>query len=92
MVRLLLDLGADPNATDATGATPLTTVSQENADLAIVAMLERAGARLDFVSALNLKRCDLADAMLRDDPARVGRDTVALHLAVSGRTSRPCGG
>ena len=86
MVRLLLDLGADPNATDATGATPLTTASQENADVAIVAMLERAGAPLDFASAVNLKRYDLAEAMLRDDPARIGRDgrdTVALHLAVS---------
>ena len=86
MVRLLLDLGADPNATDATGATPLTTASQENADVAVVAMLEHAGASLDFASALNLKRYDLAEAMLRDDPARIGRDgrdTVALHLAVS---------
>ena len=29
IVRLLLDLGADPHATDATGATPLTTAARE---------------------------------------------------------------
>jgi ankyrin repeat protein len=86
MVRLLLDLGADPTATDATGATPLTTAAQENADPGIVSMLDHAGAKLDFVAALNLKRYDLAEAMLREDPSRIGRDgrdTIALHLAVS---------
>jgi ankyrin repeat protein len=86
MVRLLLDLGEDPCATDATGATPLTTAAQEHADPAIIAMLEQGGATLDFVAALNLERYDLAETMLREDPARVGphgRDTIALHLAVS---------
>ena len=86
MVRLLLDLGADPNATDATGATPMTTASQENADPGIIAMLQHAGAQLDFTAAVNLKRYDLAEAMLRENPSRIGpdgRDTVALHLAVS---------
>jgi ankyrin repeat protein len=86
MVRLLIDLGADPNATDATGATPLTAASQEGADPAIVEMLVAAGAELDFLTAVNLKRYDLAEAMLAEDPARVGpdgRDTVALHLAVA---------
>jgi ankyrin repeat protein len=89
MVRLLLDLGADPRATDATGATPLTTAALERADPAIIAMLEQAGAALDFVAALNLGRYDLAEAMLREDPARIGldgRDTIALHLAVSRKT------
>jgi ankyrin repeat protein len=33
VVQLLLELGADPNVTDATGATALTTASQENADV-----------------------------------------------------------
>lgn len=88
MVRLLLELGADPNATDATGATPLTTASQEGADPAIVTMLLDAGTRLDFLTAVNLQRYDEAQAMLEQDPSRIGpegRDTIALHLAVSRR-------
>lgn len=88
MVRLLLELGANPNATDATGATPLTTASQDGADPAIVTTLIDAGARLDFLTAVNLERYEVAQAMLRDDPARIGpegRDTIALHLAVNKR-------
>lgn len=85
MVRLLLELGADPNAADATGATALTTATQDKAD-AVVDPLLGAGARLDLLAAINLHRFDDALAMLRDDPARIGpegRDTIALHLAVS---------
>jgi len=70
MVRLLLALGAVPNATDATGATPLTTAAQENADPSIVSMLLEAGAALDFIAAVNLERYDLAETMLRDVPSR----------------------
>jgi ankyrin repeat protein len=86
MVRLLLDRGADPHATDAAGATALTTATQENADPEIVAMLVAAGARLDFLTAVNLHSYDLAATMLAEDAARIGpdgRDTVALHLAVN---------
>lgn len=88
MVRLLLDLGADPNAHDATGATPLTTAAQEGSDAGIIDMLMAAGATPDFLTALNLERYDLAEALLRDDPTRIGpdgRDTIALHLAVARR-------
>jgi ankyrin repeat protein len=86
MVRLLLDLGADPNASDAIGATALTTASHEHADPAIVTMLLAAGAKLDFTSALYLERYEAAEAMLKDDPSRIGpdgRDTIALHLSVN---------
>jgi ankyrin repeat protein len=88
IVRLLLALGADPNATDASGATTLTTASQENADAAIVDDLLAAGARLDFLTAVNLGRYGEAETMLQNDPSRIGpdgRDTIALHLAVSRR-------
>jgi ankyrin repeat protein len=88
IVQLLLELGADPDATDATGATALTTASQENSDPAIVSALLAAGAQLDFLTAVNLGRHREAEAMLRDDPSRIGaggRDTIALHLAVSKR-------
>jgi ankyrin repeat protein len=86
IVALLLELGADPNAVDATGATALTTAAQEDSDPGIVAMLVDAGAKLDFLTAVNLRRYDLAEAMLREEPSRLGaggRDTVALHLAVN---------
>jgi ankyrin repeat protein len=86
IVRLLLDLGADPNATDAIGATALTAAAQENTDPAVVAMLQQAGAKLDFIAAVNLARNDVAEAMLSEDPLRIGpggRDTIALHHAVS---------
>ena len=86
IARLLIDLGADVHAADATGATPLATAAQENAGPELLSMLQQAGAKLDFVTALNLERYDLAEAMLRGDPVRIGpegRDTVALHLVVS---------
>jgi ankyrin repeat protein len=86
IVRLLLELGADPNAADLTGATPLVTAAQDNADDGVASLLLAAGARIDFIAALGLKRYDLAETMLRDNPARIGADgadTIALHLAVS---------
>src|SRR5262249_13425985 len=87
-VRLLLELGADPHAEDATGATALTTAAQEDADRAIIDALLAAGGKLDFVTAINLARFGEAEAMLREDPSRIGPDgpdTIALHLAVSRR-------
>jgi ankyrin repeat protein len=86
MVRLLLELGADAKAADATGASALTTAALDGSDPAVVAMLHEAGAPLDFVAAVMLRRYDAAEAMLREDPARIGpdgRDTIALHLAIS---------
>jgi ankyrin repeat protein len=86
IVRLLLQLGADPNATDATGASALTTASQEHAGVEIIDELLAGGARLDFLTAVNLGRYGEAEAMLRDDPSRIGPDgcdTIALHLAVN---------
>jgi ankyrin repeat protein len=86
MVRLLIDLGADVGAADATGGTPLTTAAREHADPGIIAMLEQAGARLDLCAALTLRRYDVAGRLLKDDPARIGpdgRDTIALHVLVA---------
>jgi ankyrin repeat protein len=86
IVQLLLELGADPNISDATGATALTTASQEGADSGLVSALLAAGTQLDFLTAVNTGRYHEAEEMLRDDPSRIGaggRDTIALHLAVS---------
>ncbi|HXO73166.1 MAG TPA: ankyrin repeat domain-containing protein [Bradyrhizobium sp.] len=88
IVQLLLELGADPNARDATGATALTTASEVGADPGIVAALSRAGLKPDLLTLVNMGRYGEAEAMLRDDPSRIGPDggdTIALHVAVSKR-------
>jgi ankyrin repeat protein len=88
MVELLLELGADPNAADATGATALTTASQERADAGVVSALLAAGAKLDLLTAINSGRLADAETLVRADPSRIGpdgADTIALHLAVSKR-------
>jgi ankyrin repeat protein len=88
MVRLLLELGADPSARDATGATALTTASEGGADQSIVAVLLAAGVMPDLLTAVNMGRHGDAEAMLRDDPSRIGPDggdTIALHLSVGKR-------
>jgi ankyrin repeat protein len=54
IVQLLLNLGAAANATDANGTTALSATSREHADPTIVTMLQAAGAKLDFMSALYL--------------------------------------
>src|SRR5262249_27380968 len=44
------------------------------------------GAKLDFLTAVNLGRYGEASAMLREEPLRIGpdgRDTIALNLAVN---------
>jgi ankyrin repeat protein len=88
MVRLLLDLGADPSATDAAGATALTTAALAGADPGVMAALEGAGATLDLVAALGLRRYDVAARLLAADPTRLGpggRDALALHVLVARR-------
>jgi ankyrin repeat protein len=86
IVQLLLNLGADANATDANGTTALSATSREYADPTIVTTLHTAGAKLDFMSALYLERYETAENMLKDDPSRLGPeggDTIVLHLSVS---------
>ncbi|MGA7810563.1 ankyrin repeat domain-containing protein [Bradyrhizobium sp.] len=88
IVQLLLELGADPNARDATGATALTTASEQGTDPRIVAALLGAGLRPDLLTLLNMAHYSEAEAMLRDDPSRIGPDggdTIALHVSVSRR-------
>jgi hypothetical protein len=90
IVQFLLELGADPNATDATGATALTTASQENADVVIINDLLAAGASLDFLTAVNLGRYGEAEVMLRDDPSRIGPTDAIRSRCTSPSTSGTC--
>jgi len=94
VVRLLLDLGANPRAVDASGNTPLTMAAEAKADAYLISMLQAAGADMDFRAAVNLGRYDVAEAMLRAEPSRLGpegNDTIALHLAVSNRNAAAVG-
>ena len=88
IVRLLLELGADPNARDATGATALATASEQGTDPGIIAALVEAGLTPDLLTLVNMARYDEAERMLRDDPSRIGPDggdTIALHVSVNRR-------
>src|SRR5262249_45498279 len=91
MVRLLIDLGADVAAADDTGATPLPVAALEAADPTVLAVLEQAGARLDFLAAVSLERYDVAQRLLTEEPGRLGpdgRDTIALHVLVAREKTR----
>jgi Ankyrin repeats (3 copies)/Ankyrin repeats (many copies) len=81
IVRLFLELGADPKASDATGATPLTTASQERAGSDVIDALLKAGAPLDFLTAINLGRYGDAEAIC----ARIHRGLVRTDA-----TRSPC--
>jgi ankyrin repeat protein len=88
IVQALLELGAEANARDATGASALTTASEVGADPRIVAALSGAGLTPDLLTVVNMARYGEAEAMLRDDPSRIGpdgTDTIALHVSVSKR-------
>ncbi|MEM1097958.1 MAG: ankyrin repeat domain-containing protein [Planctomycetota bacterium] len=86
MVRLLLELGADPAAQDATGAAPLSQFGSGPIHPEIVRVLTEAGTPLDLLGALNAGRFDLAETFVAEDPNRLGpqgADTIALHVAAS---------
>ena len=85
MVNLLLKLGADPNVQDRTGATPIVYANQAAVESGIVEILIDGGGRLDMMGALMLKRYEDAEALLVEDPERLGPrgcDTIALHRAI----------
>ncbi len=88
MVRLLLELGADACAIDDVGRSALTVAAASSAGPEVLELLQAAGATFDLLAALTLRRYDLAERILAEDPRRIGadgRDTVALHLLVAQR-------
>jgi ankyrin repeat protein len=87
MVDLLLQLGADANAADLTGAAPIAYAHRPE----VVQLLLDAGGKLDLIGALTLGRTDLAEALLEEDAARLGPDgpdAMALHQAVDRRDAK----
>jgi ankyrin repeat protein len=85
MVRLLLELGADPAATDDSGATPLQYAADPRVDRSAIEALA-GGEPKDVFSALALGDEATAARLLRDAQGKDGYDG-ALHLsAIRGDT------
>jgi ankyrin repeat protein len=87
IVELLLELGADVNARDASGTTPLGYATAAS-DQHIVDALRAAGAELTLIAALRMHRFDLADELATSEPSRLGvdgSDVIAFHLSTFDR-------
>ncbi len=84
MVALLLELGADPLATDGTGYPPAAYATTPDTDRSVMEML-RAHGKMDLVSALALGDWDAAERLLSANPGLIqsgGASSGALHLMV----------
>lgn len=77
LVRLLLERGADPNATDRTGKGPIVYAAAKGF-ASIVALLIDAGADPDARYAHDLTALMWAAGHANDVPAQEGLETVAL--------------
>ena len=76
MVSLLLELGADPLATDGSGYTSVVYATAPGADRSVFETMRTRG-HLDLVGALVLRDWDAAARVLRETR---GANTGALHL------------
>jgi ankyrin repeat protein len=84
MVALLLELGADPLATDGTGYPPAVYASSPDTDRSVMEMLRTHG-KMDLVTALALGDWDAAERLLSANPGLIhagGASSGALHLMV----------
>jgi ankyrin repeat protein len=83
----LLELGAEPNATDASGITPLDEASLRGSSEMIQTLIA-AGANVTIASAMALQRHDEVERLLREDPDAlrpVGRQgTLIVRAAAEG--------
>ena len=84
LARFLLAKGADINATDRKGHTPLVAAAKGDNPIIAKLLLAR-GAKLDIFSAIRLGLLEHVEAMLKIAPACLhlggGRDTSPLHVA-----------
>jgi len=82
MVRLLLELGADPLATDGTGYPAAAYATEPDIDRSVMEMI-RALGRMDLFTALALSDWDEAARLLRENPGVIepgGGSAGVLHL------------
>ena len=77
-VELLLELGADPLATDGEGLSASVYAAEPGVDRAVIETLMRHGA-IDLFGALALGDRARAEDLLQADPGRIEREG-ALHL------------
>lgn len=81
VVQLLLDAGADVNAKDSRGTTPIQLASKE-----FVELLKARGAKEDIFVAIRHKKIDLARKILKEDPTQANAvgayKSTPLHGAV----------
>jgi ankyrin repeat protein len=80
MVQLLLDLGADPLATDQSGYLASAYATSPDVDHALMEALRERG-RMDIFTALALKDWDTASRLLRDAAAALDTEGVLHRMA-----------
>ena len=73
-IRVLLDLGAEIDGTDIEGLTPLDYAAFA-ADAESVEILKSRNAKINLPAAFALRRKDLVEAYLREDPECSNRDS-----------------
>jgi len=82
MVALLLELGADPVATDGTGYPAAAYASAPDVDRSVMEMI-RARGKMDLFTALALSEWEAAARLLRENPRTIapgGASAGVLHL------------
>jgi ankyrin repeat protein len=96
MIRLLLELGADPLAVDGSGQPVMFYASTPDADRPVLDRIRTMmaaefvsadrgrrsarGGAMDLVALLALREWELAERLLRDNPALIDAKAGALHL------------
>jgi ankyrin repeat protein len=88
IARQLLKAGANPDAIDAWGNTPMQMAALETQEPVVEAILE-SGHKMDLRTAIALRRREAVKRMIRDDPAvvrdadRTARSNSPLGMAAA---------
>lgn len=87
-LQALIEAGADVNAQDASGLTPLDQAAL-NAEIEMANTLVARGARIDLPAAVALERDDEIERMLREDPdaLKPGHRWGSLIVRVAARSA-----
>jgi ankyrin repeat protein len=83
MVGLLLELGADPLATDGSGYPAAVYATRPDVDRRVLETIRARAGTLDLFTALALDEWEMAARLLREDPGAIGPGGASfgvLHL------------